>query len=350
MSLPNEPTDMTKHVQWSGARLRATRDLGPDIRLLEIEPEGAFAATTPGSHIDIVVAVDGRTEVRSYSLVGPCADGCYRIAVKRLPDGRGGSIGMWRLEAGQRLTISPPSNSFELSYGRPEYLLIAGGIGITPIYTMALALLQAGANFRLLYAARSRRDLALADDLTRHIAGRLQLFVSEEGQRIDIAGEIARLDPRGELYACGPFGMLEAAKRHWHEAGRPAAQLRYETFGSGGSLAAVPFRIRIPRLGLEIDVPANRSMLEALEEAGVDMIFGCRRGECGLCALPIVEAPVGVDHRDVFFSPEEKATNSRLCTCVSRSAGGCITLDTPDREARAATNLVTAQGLTPACP
>jgi len=130
--------------------------------------------------------------------------------------------------------------------------------------------------------------------------------------------------------------MLEAAKRHWHEAGRPVAQLRYETFGSGGSLASAPFKVSIPRLGLEIDVPANRSMLEALEEAGVEMIFGCRRGECGLCVLPIVEAPFPVDHRDVFFSPEEKATNGKLCTCVSRIAGGSITVDTPDRERRAA--------------
>lgn len=333
---------MTRHVQWSSARLRATRDLNSDVRLFEIEPESAIVATAPGSHIDVVVLIDGRPQVRSYSLVGLCADGCYRIVVKRLPDSRGGSAGMWRLQVGERLTISAPGNSFELSYGRSEYLLLAGGIGITPLYTMALALLQAGANFRLLYAARTRRDLALADDLARHIGDRLQLFVDEEGQGIDIAGEIARLDPRGELYVCGPLGMLEAAKHHWHEAGRPVAQLRYETFGSSGSFASAPFKVSIPRLGVTIDVPADRSMLEALEEAGVEMIFGCRRGECGLCALPILTAPAGVDHRDVFFSAEEKAANDKLCTCVSRIAGGCITVDTPDREARTAANLVTA--------
>lgn len=93
----------------------------------------------------------------------------------------------------------------------------------------------------------------------------------------------------------------------------------------------MPFKIRIPRLGLEVDVPANRSMLEALEDACVDMIFGCRRGECGLCVLAILEASAPVDHRDVFFSSEEQATNGKLCTCVSRAAGGCITVDTPDR-------------------
>ena len=322
---------MTSPIEWRNARLLATRDLTHDVRLFEIEPEGAFATAAPGSHIDVIVSNEGRSLVRSYSLVGPCMDGRYRIAVKRLASSRGGSAGMWRLKPGERLTISAPGNSFELRYGCGEYLLLAGGIGITPIYSMALALKQAGANFRVLYGARSRRDLALADDLARHIGERLQLFVDDERQAIDMAGEIARLDRRGELYVCGPFGMLEAAKRLWRDAGRPAAQLRYETFGSGGSVAAAPFKVRIPRLGLEIDVPANRSMLEALEDAGVDMIFGCRRGECGLCALPILEALGGVDHRDVFFSPDERAANKKLCTCVSRVAGDSITLDTPDR-------------------
>jgi ferredoxin-NADP reductase len=327
---------MSKPIEWASAHLRATRDLTADVRLFEIEPERGFAAATPGSHIDLVVLIDGRPQVRSYSLVGSCSDGLYRIAVKRLASSRGGSTGMWRLQVGDRLTISAPSNSFELSHGRSEYLLMAGGIGITPIYTMALALAQAGANVRVLYAARTRADLALSDELSRHIGDGLELFVDEEGQGIDIAGEIARLDPHGELYVCGPFGMLEAVKRHWHEAGRPAAQLRYETFGSGGSFASAPFKVSIPRLGLEIDVPANQSMLEALEDAGVDMIFGCRRGECGLCVLPILEAPATMDHRDVFFSAEERAANSKLCTCVSRAAGGCITVDTPDRQPRAA--------------
>ncbi|WP_445219672.1 PDR/VanB family oxidoreductase [Bradyrhizobium sp. Pa8] len=322
---------MAKPIEWTSARLCATRELTPDVRLFEIAADRVLMTATPGSHIDVLMPIDGRPQVRSYSLVGPSSDGLYRIAVKRLASSRGGSVGMWRLKTGERLTVSEPRNSFELSYGRPEYLLLAGGIGITPIYPMALALKQAGANFRLLYAARSRRDLALADELARYIGGQVHFFVNEEGQRIDIAGEIAQLDPRGELYVCGPFGMLEATKQLWHQAGRPAACLRYETFGNTGGLADGPFKIRVPRLGLEIDVPAHRSMLEALEDAGVDMIFGCRRGECGLCVLPILEASAEVDHRDVFFSSEERATNSKLCTCVSRARSGSLTVDTPDR-------------------
>jgi ferredoxin-NADP reductase len=318
-------------IEWRSARLQATRDLSPDIRLFEIEPAGEFVAPTPGSHFNIVVYINGRPDLRNYSAVGLGTDRLYRIAVKHLPDSRGGSIYMWSLAPGAQLTISTPGNHFELSRGCPEYLLLAGGIGITPIFTMAMALAEAGANFRLLYAARRQRDLALADELRDRIGDRLQGFVSEEGRRVDIAAEIARIRPEGEFYVCGPIGMLDDAKREWQRCGRPIDQLRFETFGSSGRFPSEPFKLKIPRLGLEIDVPFNQTMLEALESAGIDTIFDCRKGECGLCALPILETDGIVDHRDVFFSDEEKSANTKLCTCVSRVIGGSITIDTADR-------------------
>jgi len=238
---------------------------------------------------------------------------------------------MWSLAPGAQLTISTPGNHFELSRGRPEYLLLAGGIGITPIFTMTLALAAAEANFRLLYACRRRQDLAFADELQNCIGHRLQTFIDEEGARIDLDAEIARLCPGGEFYVCGPIGMLEAAKRHWQRSGRPVDQMRFETFGNSGRFASEPFKVKIPRLGVEVDVPLNQTMLEALEAAGIEMIFDCRRGECGLCALTIIETDGIVDHRDVFFSDDEKAANCKLCTCVSRVIGGSITVDTADR-------------------
>jgi vanillate O-demethylase ferredoxin subunit len=277
------------------------------------------------------VHIGGRPDVRSYSIVGPCTDGVYRIAVKLLPDSRGGSAYMHGLAPGAQLMISEPGNHFELGRNRPDYLLLAGGIGITPIYTMALALAEAGANFRLLYACRRREDLAFADDLEQRIGDRLQVFIDEEGSRIDLAGEIARLAPEGELYVCGPIGLLEATRRAWQLSGRPIDGLRFETFGNSGRYASEPFAVKIPRLGLEITVPQNQTMLEALEEAGVEMIFDCRRGECGLCAVKILELDGLVDHRDVFFSENQKARNEQLCTCVSRVVKGSITIDTADR-------------------
>ena len=238
---------------------------------------------------------------------------------------------MWTLAPGARLSVTAPANHFELSLGRPEYLLLAGGIGITPVFAHALALARAGARFRMLYACRRRSDAALATELAQEIGDRLRLCVSEDGARVDIAAAIAKLDPQGEFYVCGPIGMLEDAKKAWAASGRPVDKLRFETFGSSGRRPSAPFSAKIPRLGKTIAVGANETLLEALEGAGVDMIFDCLRGECGLCALPILAVDGEVDHRDVFFSDAEKAANAKLCTCVSRVYGASITLDTADR-------------------
>jgi vanillate O-demethylase ferredoxin subunit len=322
---------MPELIEWRGATLRTTRDLTADIRLFEIEASGEFVRPTRGSHINVAVQIRGRPDVRSYSIVGPCADGVYRIAVKLLRDTRGGSAYMWSLTPGAKLTISGPNSHFELSRGSSQYLLLAGGIGITPIYTMALALANAGADFRVLYACRRRQDQALADDLRAGIGERLQMRIDEVGERVHLATEIGQLSPEGELYVCGPIGMLEAAKQAWAQSGRPIEHLRFETFGNTGRFASEPFTVKIPRLGREIEVAQNVNMLEALEAAGIEMIFDCRRGECGLCALPILSVEGTVDHRDVFFSDAEKAANGKLCTCVSRVVGGSVTVDTPDR-------------------
>jgi ferredoxin-NADP reductase len=322
---------VAERIEWGEGVVAATRDLSPDIRLIEIAPTGGFAVPSPGSHVNVGVLIGERSDVRCYSIVGPCADGVYRIAVKRLKDSRGGSAYMWRLEPGARIPISAPANHFELGLGRPEYLLLAGGIGITPIFTHALALAHAGARFRLLYACHGRGDAALARELAQEIGDRLRLFVAEDGARVDIPAEIAALDPEGEFYVCGPIGMLEDAKRAWSASGRPVDRLRFETFGNSGRRPSVAFTARIPRLGKEIAVGANQTLLEAIEAAGVEMIYDCRRGECGLCALPILGVEGEVDHRDVFFSEAEKAANTKLCTCVSRVYGPSITLDTADR-------------------
>ncbi|HEU0221986.1 MAG TPA: PDR/VanB family oxidoreductase [Paracoccaceae bacterium] len=324
---------MSDAIEWREARLAAIRDLAPDIRLFEIAPAGPFVAPSPGSNIKVTVEIGGRPDTRSYSVVGPCRDGLWRIAVKRLRDGRGGSAYMWSLAPGARLVVATPANHFGLMLGRPEYLLVAGGIGITPIHGMALALAERGARFRLLYGVRRREDMAFAGELAARLGDRLEIFVGAEGGRIELATEIARLAPGGELYVCGPMPMLEEAKHLWHACGRPAELLRFETFGSGGRHAAQPFTVHIPRLGREIAVPQNQSMLDALESAGIQVISDCRRGECGLCALSVLEVDGLVDHRDVFFSDEEKAENQKLCACVSRVVGRAITIDTADRAA-----------------
>ncbi len=307
--------------EWSEAVVRATRALTSDVRAFEIAPVDGARPWTPGAHLEVAVLIGERAETRSYSLVGAWDPSRYRIAVKRQPEGRGGSAYMWSLEPGARLTIGAPNNHFELALDSPEYLLVAGGVGVTPILGMALSLAARGARFRVLYAARSRADLALADELHAAVGDRLELFVSCEGRRIDPGAAVAGLGAGGELYLCGPLGMIEDFRRAWAAAGRPASAFRVETFGSSGAFAPEPFRVRVPGLGVEIVVPSDRSMLDALDAAGVEIMADCRRGECGVCAVEVVDLAGRLDHRDVFLSDHQRREGRKICACVSRAAG-----------------------------
>jgi vanillate O-demethylase ferredoxin subunit len=275
-----------------------------------------------------VLLPDGRTDLRHYSLVGPApVGGCWRIAVKREEPGRGGSAYMWSLKPGHRLEVSHPDTHFELSRDTANCLLIAGGIGITPIVGMALSLHERSAPFRMIYAGRSRAQMALLDELAP-LAEKLAVFADDEGAPPDLAPEIAALEPDAEAYVCGPIGLMDAVRRAWSEAGRPIALLRFETFGSSGRYAPEPFTVRIPRLQREIRVPADSTMLAALESAGVELLADCRRGECGLCVVDVLDHDKPIDHRDVFFSDHEHADDRKMCTCVSRQVGGTVTIDT----------------------
>ncbi len=170
-------------LSWTQARIDAVRQVTPTVRLFEIVPsEAPPLAHAPGSHINVGIIVDGRPDTRSYSLVGEADNRCYRIAVKRHPDSRGGSAYMWSLAEGARLNVSSPQALFGLDYGRGEYLLVAGGIGITPIVGMAKTLRRRGERVRLAYAARRSDELAFADELSQVLGADLQTFVSSEGR------------------------------------------------------------------------------------------------------------------------------------------------------------------------
>jgi vanillate O-demethylase ferredoxin subunit len=180
----------------------------------------------------------------------------------------------------------------------------------------------------VLYGARTENELVFAQDLAASLQGvsSAALQLHSGPAPIEFAREINALLPGGQLYACGPVPMLEALKLAWSQAGRPAADLRFETFGSSGRLPTQAFRLQVPRHDVDIMVPSDTTLLEALEQAGVPTIADCRRGECGLCAMDVLSVQGEVDHRDVFLSPQEKAACKRICVCVSRAVGS-ITLD-----------------------
>jgi ferredoxin-NADP reductase len=318
-------------LHWGEARISAIRDVSRDIREFTIVPENGAHPYAPGSHLNVGVIIDGLPNHRSYSLVGAGDGSCYRIAVRRHDDSRGGSRYMWSLPEGARLSVTEPHNLFALEFGRPEYLLLAGGIGITPLIAMAAALNRTHANWRMIYAAKSRADAAFLDELIMVYSEKIETRFSDEGHRLDLAAEISKLADGAQLYLCGPLRLLDAARAQWSAAGRSQADLRFETFASGGLYAPETFRVKIPRLGIDLDVPPDRSLLDVLEGAGVEVMADCRRGECGLCTLDVIAVEGEIDHRDVFLSDHEKQNNEKICACVSRAVGGSITLDTAYR-------------------
>jgi vanillate O-demethylase ferredoxin subunit len=326
---------MRNNLQWHSATIRAHRDLSASVREFEIRPEGGIRPWSVGSHLQLRVQVDGRDQIRNYSLVGlpdaPGADEVYRIAVRRAEPGRGGSRWLWQCEIGDELLIGEPNNHFEIGVKAPHTLLVAGGIGITPILGMALLLARQGASLRLLYAARHADELIYRDTLQAALGERLQSYCGAAGERIDLDAEIAALPAHSQLALCGPLRLMEAARDAWQRAGRPIADLRFETFGNSGRQQAEPFWVELPRHGLRFEVPAQRTLLDVLEEHGVQALSDCRRGECGLCAMDIVSVQGTVDHRDVFFSSHQKQANDKLCACVSRIIGGGVVLDSAYR-------------------
>jgi dimethylamine monooxygenase subunit B len=314
--------------KWTTCTVRATRDVTSAIREIVLRPEAAGVEHYPiGSHVNVGVLVDGRPETRCYSLVGDFSPAGYRIAVRLAPDSRGGSRYMWTLKPGARIEVSSPASLLEIDWSKKSYCLIAGGIGVTPMLGIAGALVRRNADVKFNYAVKSLGDAAFLDELSDLLGDRLIIHAGDEGKRIDLDETFARLPPNASTIICGPMRLLEAARRSWAEAGRPVADLRYETFGSSGLLPTESFRVRIDHSGREILVPENKSMLDALNEAGFEVMSDCQRGECGVCAIDIMAVDGQIDHRDVFFSDHQKQTNAKICPCVSRAVGA-ITVNT----------------------
>lgn len=317
---------MRSKQEWRPARVVEIETPAPDIRLVTFAVEGLSSGFDPGSHTNIKVVINGAPAIRTYTVI-PSRPGTLSIAVKLHPNSRGGSAYVWTLNLGDETEMTEPENRFELSWRASHYLLIAGGVGVTPIYGMAKALSARGQSMRMIYGAKNTASMAFAPELKGLLGNRLATYSHDDGESFDLAAEFATLPEDGEVYICGPLGLLEAAKSAWRAAGRPASRLRYEVFGDNGRFAEQPFEVDVAGFGATVSVRADQTMLEALMEAGVPMIFDCRRGECGLCAVKIVSCSSELDHRDVFFSEEERQEDPRICACVSRARGGRLVID-----------------------
>ncbi len=317
---------MRNATDWRTARVAHIDEPAADVRRVVFDVTGGVPPFDPGSHTNIRVTIGGQGAIRTYTCL-PAGRDQIAIAVKLHPQSRGGSRFIWSLMPGQEVELTAPENRFELSWRAPEYLLLAGGIGITPIYGMAQALAARGQKVRMHYGAQSRAAMPFVEDLQALLGDRLTLHAADQGQFIDLDAVIAELPPSGEAYVCGPLGMLEAVKAAWARAGRPISRLRYEVFGDNGKFAELPFEVSVMNTGISVTVRPDQTLLGALQEAGVEMIYDCQRGECGLCAVGLVTREGEIDHRDVFFSEEEKREGHRMCSCVSRLVGGCAVID-----------------------
>ncbi|MFD5406230.1 PDR/VanB family oxidoreductase [Streptomyces griseorubiginosus] len=289
---------------------------------------GPLPPWTPGAHIDVLL--DGETGdlVRQYSLCGHPADGdTWQIAVLREPQGRGGSAYVHdRLLEGADVLVRGPRNNFPL---RPaaRHLFVAGGVGITPILPMVEAAEASGADWCLLYGGRTRTSMAFLDRLAPH-GDRVLVRPQDEYGLLDLATHLGVPKEGTLVHACGPEPLLRAVQEQC--AGWPPGTLGVERFAPVPTAAAdagttTAFELELVRSGLTLTVPPDRSVLETVEEAGVDVDFSCREGTCGTCETDVLE---GVpDHRDSLLTEDERAAGDTMFICVSRSCGPRLVLD-----------------------
>lgn len=287
---------------------------------------GDLAPLTAGSHIDLHL---NNGMIRSYSLVNDQSERHrYVIAVNRDAAGRGGSNFVHdSFKAGDIVTISMPRNNFALREDAESSLLIAGGIGITPLLSMIRRLQALGRPWKLFYAARARRAAAFLGELSAIGAGtQLHFHFDDEhgGRPLDLATIVGHAPASTHLYCCGPVPMLEAFEKA--TAGRPAGHVHVEYFQAKQAPAVDGgFEVRLARSNRTIAVEPGKTILNAVLDAGIMANYSCSEGVCGTCETRVIE---GIpDHRDLFLSPEEQAANKTIMICCSGSKSGTLVLD-----------------------
>jgi ferredoxin-NADP reductase len=303
----------------AGLVVAARRDEAAGVVSLTLRhPAGEpLPAWEPGSHIDLVL---GEDLVRQYSLCGDPADtSAWTIGVLREPDGRGGSAYVHdKLAEGAAVTVRGPRNHFTL---RPaaRYLFVAGGIGITPILPMLAAAEAAGADWTLLYGGRTRGSMAFLDRLAAY-GDKVRVAPQDESGLLDLDAYLGSPGPDTLVYCCGPGPLLDAV-----EARCTAVTERFQAKAADPDASSDAFELVLRQSGLTLTVPGGRSILQTVEEAGVQVLYSCTEGTCGTCETDIVEGEA--DHRDSVLTDEEQAANETMMICVSRCRGARLVLD-----------------------
>ena len=316
---------------WHVVRLAARKQLAAQVWQFELEPETAmaypFEQVVAGAHIDVELP---NGAVRQYSLLTSDEVGLSRlvIAAKRDSNGRGGSVHLCdAVQLQSRLRISAPRNHFALQSGEAPTMLFAGGIGITPIWSMVQELQRRGSAWTLHYAARSRSEAPLLEGLACLPNVHLHFDDEAAGRAMDIASFAMQAPSDAHLYCCGPAAMLDAFEASCK--GRDASHIHLERFSaaqlvspSGASHACT---LRLARSGIELQIESGQSILELVRSAGVDAPSSCEQGICGACETAVLEGDV--EHRDSILSHAEKEASRTMMICCSLAKGTLLVLD-----------------------
>jgi len=298
---------------------------GNILHLHLTDPQGRpLPDWSAGAHIDLVA--HGIT--RKYSLCGAGEDaGTFRIAILREDTGRGGSVHFHdTLKTGDTVYVAGPRNHFRLDETAEEYMLIAGGIGITPILGMADRLKALGKRYTLHYAGKSQDGMALLERAQRDHGAALHIYASVHGQRMDLPRLTSAFPETGKIYACGPEQLLNAVDAL--TANGPEGWLTFESFSAVDVMLDPSkehaFTVHLSDSARDITVRADQTVLDALTQAGIDVPCDCREGLCGSCEVAVSDGTI--NHRDKVLTQAERSAGDRMMTCCSRAAGGRITL------------------------
>ena len=310
-------------------RVSGIRQLTPSIRAYELRAadDTELPAVRAGAALDIPVRLkSGVQTTRRYSIASdPGRRDVYEIAVLREEKGSGGSAAVHRdFELGMTLCCGEPTNDFSLHADHRSVVLIAGGIGITPIKAMVHQLLSEGRNFSLHYAVRSRGHAAYLAELEHLNGADLHFYVAD--QRFDAARALTLALPDAVFYVCGPQRLIAAVQAAANDVGITDDRIRFERFSPlASSTANRPMSVFLHRSGMQLTVAPEQTILDAAEAAGVPVAFGCRNGSCGTCQVKVLGGLPA--HRDTALTDAQRTRDGLMCICVSRAVGAALTLD-----------------------
>jgi dimethylamine monooxygenase subunit B len=285
-----------------------------------VREDGAnFPTFSGGSHVIVAMSIDGRIHRNPYSLMGsPEETDAYYIAVRLQERSRGGSVYMHNeVKVGDKLEITYPTNLFALEKKARKHLLVAGGIGITPFMSQIEDLIRTNAHYEMHYAYRSADHAAFTAKLKERCSERLHLYVESEGNKIDLPDLLSKQPLGTHVYVCGPNVMVVTLIETARALGWPENHIHSEQFLAPAS--GEPFKVKLIKSNIEVDVSSEMSMLEAIEAAGVNAPHLCRGGACGRCELEVVSADGPIIHQDHYLSDAEKASGKKIMPCVSRA-------------------------------